>query len=60
MKTLLLNGSPRPNGNTASLIRELKSQKSSKSLLSILASHPVSTAVVAGKQPNVWYTMGWM
>ena len=24
MKTLLLNGSPRPNGNTASLIRELK------------------------------------
>ena len=24
MKSLLLNGSPRPNGNTASLIRELK------------------------------------
>ena len=24
MKTLLINGSPRPNGNTASLIRELK------------------------------------
>ncbi len=25
MKTLLINGSPRPNGNTAALIRELKS-----------------------------------
>ena len=24
MKTLLLNGSPRPNGNTVSLIQELK------------------------------------
>ena len=25
MKTLLINGSPRPCGNTAALIRELKS-----------------------------------
>ena len=24
MKTLLINGSPRPNGNTVALIRELK------------------------------------
>ena len=26
MKTLIINGSPRPNGNTAALLRELKAQ----------------------------------
>ena len=64
MKTLLINGSPRPCGNTAALIRELKSHlhvgTSSKSLLSIPGSPPASTAVAAGKPLAVWSVTEWI